>query len=250
MKQRLWLLVILLPVAYLVWMAYSGVELPGESWPGPGEADARRAVVKRASLATIAGSTMLETGGFSEIPGERRVSGDQVTALTIFRRRLDLDGVPMDDARGGPVRPLLALSDAQARILTDAGFQAVRGGWTATGNEVKQPLRDPDHPMPMSMPERVLGATNRPSVKVRYAHRTDSGGGSGGFLIDLDAPRLTSYRMYLAPGTAATLFVRNDYDQATNTIYVEFSWSDRTQAGVEPSGADLYRYREWIEEKD
>ena len=222
-------------------------------------AEARLAAVEQAGVAVLPGAERLGVSTPSGITGERRSSRDLVTYALVHRRRQDLADVPRDDARGGPVAALLELAELQARALAVAGFQPMVAGWSSTGHEGRQRIEDlmgSELASDLSPPQP--GKQFRPRVYVEDLRQSDSGGGGGTSQVDLNAPWITHFRIYLVPDSGATLFVKNRFDNALTVVDSEFAYADRTLFGVEyPRGSHLvgrepgqFQLREWIVQPD
>src|SRR5688572_28293044 len=108
----LWALAAIGMVGVPTYLLFAGEVDPPKGHPAYETAEARWDAVKESAVTGIPGAHLLALSG-SQGRSERRVSGDSVTYVGTFRRRWDFAQVPMDDRRGGPVEPLLALADAQ-----------------------------------------------------------------------------------------------------------------------------------------
>ena len=259
MKERFWIW--LLVVAGLGLGLWALLPSMGGS-PGIAAhavAEARLDAVEHASTATLPGAERLAVSHPSSIQGDRRASGSLVTYALVYRRRQDLTEVPLDDAHGGPVAALLQLADLQATLLAAAGFQPMVGDWSTTGHEGKQPLADlmgSEVAFDLSPPQS--DKEFRPRVYVGDERQRASGGGGGKTQIDLNAPWITHFRIYLVPHSGATLFVKNRFDNTLKVVDSEFAYADRTLFDVEyPRGSYIvgrepghYRLREWIVQPD
>jgi hypothetical protein len=218
--------------------------LAGEADPPRGHsaheaAKARWLAVEESAVTGIPKAHLLAISGLQG-RSERRVSGDCVTYVGTFRRRWDFAQLPMDDRRGGPVEPLLALAQAQHARLARSGFDAMSATWTTLGQEGHErvvPGDDPWMPRPPSppppLPEGHRSPPRRGVVRVEVSHQSDSGGGGGSRNVDLNAPVIVHSRTYVVPRSGVTLFVRNTYDQQERIVESEFAYSDRTLHGAE-----------------
>jgi hypothetical protein len=226
---------------------------------GPGTpyvvAEARLAGVQAASVVLLPGAHLLAIEGNQDVTGDRRSCGNAdeggVTYATLLRRRVDVSEVALLREDAGAVRVLLALAQAQQEALERAGFNTMAADWSSargtarqrvTAEEMTGPLPAPS-PWELGVPEqdRPAYAPKGPrTAKVRHWSQSDSGGGSGGDLVNLFAPRIVHHRIYVIPKSGASLFVRNALDQAARTVEIELSYVDRTVFGVEvPTGSRI-----------
>jgi hypothetical protein len=227
---------------------------------GPGTpyvvAEARLAGVQAASVVLLPGAHLLAVEGNADVTGDRSSCGNAkeggVTYATLLRRRVDVSEVALLREDAGAVRVLLALAQAQQEALERAGFNTMAADWSSargtarqrvTAEEMTGPLPAPPSPWELGLPEqdRPAYAASGPRVaKVRHWDQHDSGGGSGGDLVNLLAPQIVHHRIYVIPKSGASLFVRNALDQAARTVEIELSYVDRSVFGVEvPTGSYL-----------
>ncbi len=218
-------------------------------------AEALLVAVQAASVITLPGAHLLAVEGASEVSGDRRSCGTAqhggVTYATVLRRRLDVTEVPTLAEPAGAVRLLLALARVQQEALAREGFNTMSADWATTGGRGRQRITaeevaiawptsvDPPLGIGELEQERPTYAPKGPrTAKVRHWNQSDSGGGSGGALVNLLAPQIVHHRIYVIPKSGASLFVRNVYDQPSRTVDVELSYVDRTVFGVEvPTGS-------------
>lgn len=215
-------------------------------YPAYEAAEARWHAVKESASVGVAGARLL-AGNVPEIQSERGASGNCVTFVGSLRRRWDFSEVPMDDRRGGPVEPLLALAHAQQERLARSGFDVLSATWTTLGLEGRQRIKAgaeddlwwamPDSVLP-PLPDGYRGPPRRIVVDVEVRNQSDSGNGRGGDQVNLNAPVIVHYRTYLVPRSGVTLFVRNAYDQKERIVESEFTYADRTLHGTPyPTGS-------------
>jgi len=260
-SDKIAFLVLALGIVVVLGVSLAGGSDRREGWEAHDVAEARLGTVREASLATIP-NTALVAADSDGVQGERAASGPLVTYALTLRRRLDFAEIHTDDARGGPLAPLLRLAEAQERALEKGGFCPMAAEWSTRGSTNRTRVENPDEMVPLlALQGRPLGdgaPPHRRSVHVSYFEQHDSGGGSGGYLVDLNQPVIVHQRIYAVPQSGATLFVRNAYDQSTRIVNVEFAYADRTLFGVEyPTGSYIkgrqpghYQLREAIDRPD
>jgi hypothetical protein len=78
--------------------------------------------------------------------------------------------------------------------------------------------------------EVSAGESQRVQISTKSEQRWGgtSGSGSGGYSVDMGAPRIVYWRLYMVPDAGASLGARLEYDRSTKTLLVELSYNDRT----------------------
>jgi hypothetical protein len=170
-------------------------------------AKARMSAAEAAAGLAIEGATAAEARFPEMVHGQRARHGPRVSHAMVWLRAFDWSGVDLAGFPGGPAGALLAQAEMHERALASVGLVPLRGLGTNPGRP-RGPYRH--------------------GVHVRCRHE---GGGGGGYMLDLDAPRLAHYRVYRGSRSGAVLFARLEYDQASRRLEVEFAYADTTILG-------------------
>jgi hypothetical protein len=177
--------------------------------------EARLDAVRAAIKLSIEGAQEFTPHFPPAVLGDGLRFGPRVTWIGMELRAFDWSGVDFSRFEGGPVGALVAQAQVWEQALAAVGLVPVRTSGASRGRVSEIPFA------------RAHG------VRV-------GGGGGGGCLLDLDAPRLVHYRVYRGSKSGATLFIRQEYDQALRRLEVEFSYSDTTILGQDyPEARDV-----------
>jgi hypothetical protein len=145
------------------------------------------------------------------IHGIQSRSGSRISFAMVFQRCFDLSDLPSrTDEAGGVMAVLLESAEAHRRELASVGFAPIEGHGQSFGQREPHPDR---------------------SLHVTVVERGEGTSGRGGYLVNLNHPRLVHHRIYLHPQSGSTVFVRQDYDDETKRLFVELSYADQTILG-------------------